>query len=193
MYPALRFAEKPDAVRARIFVETGHFLWNAGIFLDAAGARRGGAGAPRAPRKRALARSRGAARPPGPRPAAVTAYDAITAEAIDIAVMEKQRDLCVILMRYRGRTSARGRRRERSRTAATTSWWRLFSAAVQLIDRQGVLVWSEGLEVAVLRMRDVAVVVSGGGAGCPLDRAEEVRPWRAPLLTVWGCLRHLGR
>ena len=33
VYPALRFVEKPDAVRAQIFVDSGRYLWNAGIFL----------------------------------------------------------------------------------------------------------------------------------------------------------------
>jgi mannose-1-phosphate guanylyltransferase len=33
VYPALRFVEKPDAARAQIFVESGRYLWNAGIFM----------------------------------------------------------------------------------------------------------------------------------------------------------------
>lgn len=31
--PVVRFVEKPDAERARSFLESGRFLWNAGIFL----------------------------------------------------------------------------------------------------------------------------------------------------------------
>ncbi|EKV27396.1 Mannose-1-phosphate guanylyltransferase (GDP) [Caenispirillum salinarum AK4] len=31
--PVIRFVEKPDADRAKAFVESGNFLWNAGIFL----------------------------------------------------------------------------------------------------------------------------------------------------------------
>lgn len=31
--PVVRFVEKPDAARARSFLESGRFLWNAGIFL----------------------------------------------------------------------------------------------------------------------------------------------------------------
>ena len=92
--------------------------------------------------------------------------------------MEKQRDLCVIPMRLPwtdlGSWSAMHDAlpkdgRDNVVVAPAT-------AGVQLIDSQGVLVWSEGLEVAVLGMRDVAVVVSGGRVlVCPLDRAEEVR------------------
>ena len=179
VYPALRFVEKPDAVRARVFLETGHFLWNAGIFVMPLGRIADELERHARPMWRALAPVAAAllARR-DPWPAAVAAYDEITADPIDIAVMEKQRDLCVIPMRLPwtdlGSWSAMHTalpKDGRDNVVVAPS-----TAGVQLIDSEGVLVWSEGLEVAVLGMRGVAVVISGGRVlVCPLDRAEEVR------------------
>jgi len=179
VYPALRFVEKPDAARARIFVDTGRFLWNAGIFVMPLGRAAEELERHARPLWRALAPV--AAALTGhrdPWPAVVAAYEKITAEPIDIAVMEKQRDLCVIPMRlpwtdlgsWSAMHSALPKDSRDNVVVAPAT------AGVQLIDSEGVLVWSEGLEVAVLGMRDVAVVISGGRVlVCPLDRAEDVR------------------
>ena len=179
VYPALRFVENPDAVRAHIFVETGSFLWNAGIFVMPLGrvARELERHAPQlwaalTPVASALAAHH------DPWPAAVTAYEKITAVPIDIAVMEKQRDLCVIPMRmaWTDLGSWQALHEALPKDSRDNVVVAPPTAGVQLLDSEGVLVWSEGLEVAVLGMRGVAVVVSGGRVlVCPLDRAEEVR------------------
>ncbi len=179
VYPALRFVEKPDAARARIFVDTGSFLWNAGIFVMPIGRvaaeferHVGPLWAALAPVSKALAAHQDAW------PAAVTAYEKITAVPIDIAVMEKQRDLCVIPMclPWTDLGSWQALHEALPKDSHDNVVVAPATAGIQLVDSEGVLVWSEGVEVAVLGMRGVAVVVSGGRVMvCPLDRAEEVR------------------
>ncbi len=179
VYSALRFVEKPDAVRAQVFFETGRFLWNAGIFLMPLGRisrefqrHAPGLSAALAPVAAALARG------VDPWPATVAAYEHLKAEPVDTAVMEKQRDLCVIPMA--GAWTDLG------------SWAAIHealphdgndnvivtppAATTHLINTRDSLVWSDDLEVAVVGMTGVAVIVSGGRVlVCPLDQAEEVR------------------
>lgn len=179
VYPALRFIEKPDSVRAQIFVDSKRYLWNAGIFIMPVGRlvaelerhapRLWGALAPVA---WALAAGE------DPWPATVAAYDGLTSEPLDIAVMEKQRDLCVVPMAVPwtdlGSWAAMHEALPKDSQANVVIAPR--TAGVELIDSHGSLVWSEGLDVAVLGLEGVAVVVSGGRVlVCPLDRAEEVR------------------
>ena len=179
IYPALRFVEKPDAVRAHIFVETRSFLWNAGIFVMPIGRVAAELERHARPLWAALAPvARALAAHQDPWPAAVTAYEKIVAVPIDIAVMEKQRDLCVIPMRlpWTDLGSWQALHEALPKDAHDNVVVAPATAGVQLVDSEGVLVWSEGLEVAVLGMRGVAVVISGGRVlVCPLDRAEEVR------------------
>lgn len=179
VYPALRFVEKPDAVRAQIFLETGVFLWNCGVFVMPLGRLALEFARHAAPLWAALAPVGVAlARREDPWPAAVAAYEQITAEPIDIAVMEKQRDLCVVPMRvpWTDLGSWAALHEALPKDAHDNVVVAPRSVPVQLLDSAGSLVWSEDLEVAVLGMTGVAVVVSGGRVlVCPLDRAEEVR------------------
>lgn len=179
VYPALRFVEKPDAARAKIFVESQRYLWNAGIFIMPFGriAAELERHAPRlwgalAPVAWALAAGE------DPWPATVAAYEGLTAEPIDIAVMEKQRDLCVVPMAVPwtdlGSWAAMHEALPKDGHANVVIAPR--TAGVELIDSRGSLVWSEGLDVAVIGLSGVAVVVSGGRVlVCPLERSEEVR------------------
>jgi len=179
VYPALRFVEKPDAVRAQIFVDSGRYLWNAGIFLMPLGRIS-------AEIERHAPRLAGALAPVAwaltagedPWPATVAAYDALAAEPIDIAVMEKQRDLCVVPMAvpWTDLGSWEAMREALPKDGHGNVVVAPRTAGVELIDAKNSLVWSEGLDVAVIGMQGVAVVVSGGRVlVCPLDRSEEVR------------------
>lgn len=179
VYPALRFVEKPDAVRAQIFVDSGRYLWNAGIFLMPLGRIS-------AEIERHAPRLAGALAPVAwaltagedPWPATVAAYDALTAEPIDIAVMEKQRDLCVVPMAvpWTDLGSWEAMREALPKDGHGNVVVAPRTAGVELIDAKNSLVWSEGLDVAVIGLQGVAVVVSGGRVlVCRLDRSEEVR------------------
>ena len=179
VYPALRFIEKPDIARAQIFVDAGCYLWNAGIFVMPLARIIGelerhatALWADLAPVAHALANAEDAWS------ATVAAYEKIMPEAIDVAVMEKQRDLCVVPMcvpwtdlgSWDALHEALPRDEHQNVIVAPRT------ARTELVDTQGSLVWSEGLDVTVLGMTGVAVVVSGGRVlVCPLERAEEVR------------------
>jgi mannose-1-phosphate guanylyltransferase len=179
VYPALRFVEKPDAVRAQIFVDSGRFLWNAGIFVMPWGRIVAELERHAPALWRTMGRvGRALAAGEDPWPATVAAYDEVRAESIDVAVMEKQRDLCVVpagvawtdLGSWAAMHEALPKDADHNVVIAPPT------AAVQLVDTRGSLVWSEDLEVAVLGLQGVAVVVSGGRVlVCPLERAEEVR------------------
>jgi mannose-1-phosphate guanylyltransferase len=179
VYPALRFIEKPDAARAQIFVEAGSYLWNAGIFVMPLARIIGelerhaaALWASLAPVAHALTNAEDAWA------ATVAAYDQIMPEAIDVAVMEKQRDLCVVPMFVPwtdlGSWDALHEALPRDELGNVVVAPK--TARTELVDTGNSLVWSEGLDVTVLGMTGVAVVVSGGRVlVCPLERAEEVR------------------
>lgn len=179
VYPALRFVEKPDAARAQIFVEAGSYLWNAGIFVMPLARIIGelerhaaALWASLAPVAHALTNAEDAWA------ATVAAYDQIMPEAIDVAVMEKQRDLCVVPMFVPwtdlGSWDALHEALPRDELGNVVVAPK--TARTELVDTGNSLVWSEGLDVTVLGMTGVAVVVSGGRVlVCPLERAEEVR------------------
>ena len=178
-----RFVEKPDRERARSYIASGNFLWNAGIFV--------------APLGRLIAEYErccpdlwGLFEPvqqsllPGSKPdadedtgeAIRLAYDRCTQPLpIDVALMEKQRDLRVI--------------------PCDVGWsdlgsWSALHACLsedsntifgdpdqtQLIDVQDSLVWNEDATVGLIGVSGLAVVVSRGRVlVCPLERAQEVR------------------
>lgn len=176
---ARSFIEKPDLARAQIFVDAGCYLWNAGIFVmplaritSELERHATTLWAALAPVARALANADDAWA------ATVAAYEQIMPEAIDVAVMERQRDLCVVPMcipwtdlgSWDALHEALPHDEHDNVVVAPKT------ARTELVDSQGSLVWSEGLDVTLLGMTGVAVVVSGGRVlVCPLDRAEEVR------------------
>ncbi len=50
------------------------------------------------------------------------------------------------------------------------------SGAIDAIDCSGSLLWSEGVEVVAIGLRDLAVIASDGKLLiCPIERAQEVR------------------
>ncbi len=181
IYPVRRFVEKPDAERARAFLESGRFLWNAGIFvLPVAGALT--AFDKHAPRITAAfepvasalrADDRGALEE-----ASRAAYDVVPSAPIDIAVMEKLQRLDVLPVKLGWNDLG--------------SWAAIHgvspldddgnallsddSGAIDAIDCSGSLLWSEGVEVVAIGLRDLAVIASGGKLLiCPIERAQEVR------------------
>ena len=165
VYPAVRFVEKPDRARAEAFLQSGRFLWNAGVFVM--------------PRERIAAEL---ARHCGPLwgslaalvPAlhrgdnteanaiADQAYAQATAAPIDVAVMEQLDDIRVVPASV-GWTDL-------------GSWQAIYDLAAKdsegnaaiaaggapvLVDSDGVLAWSESAQVAIVGLKDVVVVQSG--------------------------------
>lgn len=180
VFPALRFVEKPNAERARAYLDTGRFLWNAGIFVMSVG--RIAAELERhcpatwealAPVEASLSQGNERAAVA----AASAAYARIESAPIDIAVMEKVGDLRVVpadvgwtdLGSWR---AVYGIAPKDAHDNAVTGT----SGPPLLVDVKRSLVWSEGLPVGVIGMTDIAVIATPHGVlVCPLERAEEVR------------------
>jgi len=175
VFPALRFVEKPDAATAAQFVAAGTFAWNAGIFVMPA--RRIAAElAQRCPAAwNALEPVATRDVPPAELAAA---YAQIPSAPIDVAVMERQADLRMVPADVGwtdlGAWSAVAEllaKDPRGNAVAADARGR-----VTLLDSDGCLVWSEGADVGVIGLRDVAVVASGGRVlVMPLAQAQAVK------------------
>ncbi len=180
VFAAKRFVEKPELARARAFVESGRFLWNAGIFvmpmrrierelalhlpdlwtdLYATSARLTDAPAVEVPRL------------------VHDAYQRATGTPIDTAVMEKQQDLLVVPARVGW--------------SDLGSWRSIYDVAERdehnnanvyggpppvHVDASGCLVWAEDAQVAVVGASDLIVVQSGDRVlVCHKDQTQRVR------------------
>ena len=166
-FGARRFVEKPDVAHAREYLSSGRWLWNAGIFVM--------------PVVRIATEL--ATHCPETWEALATlpleeAYDRIEGEPIDTAVMEKQHDLRVVpadvgwtdLGSWRA-VLAISPRDEQGNAIAVAD-----AAPPVLLDCVGTLAWSDGVQVAVVGGRDIAVICTNGRVlVCPLDRTQDVR------------------
>jgi mannose-1-phosphate guanylyltransferase/mannose-6-phosphate isomerase len=182
-----RFVEKPDEARARDFLAAGTFLWNAGIFvmpLDVAAA----AFARHAARTwEALEQVEAAVRDgdeQGVAHAIARAYESVEPAPVDVAVMEKLDDLLVVpadvgwtdLGSWQAVASVLAADPRGNRCAQATG------AHSVVLDCDDTLVWNQDATVAVVGLRDIAVIAVGGRVlVCPLSRAQEVREVVAAL------------
>ncbi len=176
-YPGVRFVEKPDAARAATYLETGRFLWNAGLFVVRLGTLRAAFEQHAPAIWSALSACATAETADARARAAETAYTSIEAVAFDIAIMERLPSFRVVLADV-GWTDLGSWRAVHAllphdaRGNARASG----SREVALVDCDDSMVWSEDADVAVIGLEGVAVVCSGGRVlVCPLARAQEVR------------------
>jgi mannose-1-phosphate guanylyltransferase len=172
-----RFVEKPDAARARRFLASGDFLWNAGIFVWSARAilEEIAAHAPEIdaalrPLRRSLRAGRGLA--PG---ALARAYRAAPALPVDVAVLERSRRVWCLPVTFpwsdvgtwQSLAEALGVNRHRSAVV---------EGEVVLCDAPGNLVWGQGRPIALLGVEGLAVVDAGDALlVARLDRSGDVR------------------
>ena len=92
LYRVRRFVEKPDSKRAQRYLVSGHYLWNAGVFVFSAATMLGEIEACAPDLHRALAPIR--SKPRGRNATAVAAaYRRAPSVPIDVAVMEKSRNV----------------------------------------------------------------------------------------------------
>ena len=181
IYPVRRFVEKPDAERARSFLENGRFLWNAGIFvLPVAGALTAfnkhapEIAAALTPVAAAL-RSRDAAAVDR---ASEAAYAAVPSTPIDIAVMEKlaRLDVLPVKLGWNDLGSWAAIHGVSQVDGDDNALLSDSAGSIDAIDCEGSLVWSEGVEVVAIGLRGLAVIASDGKLlVCPIERAQEVR------------------
>lgn len=181
LFSALRFVEKPSLARAREFLASGRFLWNAGVCIAPIGRliseyRRHApalwqALAPVAAALHEGSRDLAAAR-------AALAYDAIEATSFDVAILEQLGDLHVAAtdVPWTDLGSWAAIREALPHDDAGNAVHVEGDAAVHLVGARDGLVWSDGPDVAVIGLDGVAVITCGGQVlVCPLERAQEVR------------------
>jgi len=178
-YEVARFTEKPDADTAARFLADGHYVWNAGIFVMTLGrlARdlHDHCASTLRPIQDAISN---ATTPAEQRDFISRAYAQLDPAPIDIALMEKLDDLCVVdcdagwsdLGSWSSVASHfEGDAGNHVRTEGA-------DARTSIEQSDGCLVWNEGAKVGVLGMENVAVIVANGRVlVCPLDRTEEIK------------------
>jgi mannose-1-phosphate guanylyltransferase len=181
VYPALRFVEKPDRETAQAYLQSGRFLWNAGIFVT----RLTRLEREYVQHEPELWNSLRAARSADDPDALARAYVALPSSPIDIDIMERQSDMRVVPTSvgwsdlgswqsiadlFRGDDRGNVVLGEHGSTVA--------------LDSRDCLIWNEGGTVAAIGLEGVAIIQSQGRTlVCPIDRAQEVRAALAELAT----------
>lgn len=166
----LAFIEKPDSARARAFVESGDYLWNAGIFVwetrtilaalraHATGIYDALSGVTRADE---LAR----------------AYAKLQPAPIDVAVMERATNVSVVPVDFEWNDV--GAWPSLADVVPADNTGNHVSGGVHVVarDATGCIVYGdEGSLVALVGVEDLVVVQSGNTVlVCPRDRAQEVK------------------
>lgn len=172
-----RFVEKPDRARAEQFLATGRFFWNAGIFVwrtqAILSALREHAPSVVEPLEAALSGPTAHAR----EAAARAAYPGLPSVSIDVAVMEKARDVRVVPIDFRWNDVG-------SWTAipdvqASDVLKNTVAGGAQLLAhdaRNCIAYGAQGELVALLGVRDLVVVHAGKVTlVCPRERAQDVK------------------
>jgi mannose-1-phosphate guanylyltransferase len=172
-----RFVEKPDAARARRYLKSGGFLWNAGIFvwsaraiLEEIAAHAPALDAALAPLRRSLRDGRRLSAG-----ALVRAYRAAPSLPIDVAVLERSRRVWCVPVSFpwsdvgtwQSLAEVLGANSEESAVV---------EGEVVLCDAPGNLVWGQGRTIALLGVEGLAVVDAGDALlVARLDRSGDVR------------------
>lgn len=180
VYPVTRFIEKPSAERARELLAGGRFLWNSGIFVTRLS---------RLERElqhhcpdlwqalRPVAVALGQGDPLRLREATQAAYASISAQSIDVAVMERATGLRVVPATFEWTDLG--------------TWQAVYELAAKdehgnvelsagprplLIDTQRCLAWGDSAQIAVIGLEDILVVQCGDRVlVAPRSRAQDVR------------------
>jgi len=174
LYRAAQFTEKPDAARARTFVESGEYMWNSGMFVWRKPVFLGALEAGRP----ALA---GALRGIGPG-GSVSGFEdrirevfpALESISVDYAVLEPAPNTLVIEASFDwddlGSWGAWARRQPHDPSGNV-----LFGDAVAIACERCVVVGDGGI-AAAMNLRDMVVVhVNGSTLACRLDESDQVR------------------
>jgi mannose-1-phosphate guanylyltransferase len=161
-----RFVEKPDATRARQFLDSGNFLWNAGIFVWSAdsilAAFREHAADILQPLESGEARD---------------VYAGLPARPVDIAILEKADRVQVLPIQYGwndvGSWSALAEVLPADADGQVVGG----DARLVTVDSKNCIAYGEDSEtIALIGVEDLIVVRSGNATlVCPRDRAQDVR------------------
>ena len=164
------FVEKPDSARAAKFLESGDYLWNAGIFVWSTDAILSAIRAHAIDIYDALD---GVTDPVD----LARAYGALEGRAIDVAVMERATNVSVVPVDFAWNDV--GSWPSLAEVVEPDASGNHESGGAQVIarDAEGCIVHGDaGTLVALVGVRDLVVVKSGDAVlVCPRDRAEEVK------------------
>ncbi len=169
VHRVLRFVEKPDATRARIFLERG-FLWNSGIFVWHTRAVRRAIAEHMPLVEEGLRRWRTGAE-------LAEVYPDFPSEPVDVAILEKAPAVRVIPIDYAW--SDVGSWTALAEVLPADAEGNVSSGGGELVarDARGCVVYGEaGSLTALIGVEDLVVVHARGATlVCPADRAQEVR------------------
>jgi mannose-1-phosphate guanylyltransferase/mannose-6-phosphate isomerase len=177
----VRFVEKPDAATAQGYLDSGDYVWNAGIFLFSPEIFLAELRAMRPD----IADGAIAAIPTGQAGDDLIALDpvlfaACPAESIDYAVMEHTR-LAAVAPCDIGWADV-GSWSEVWRLGPKDAGGNVTRGDVIALDTTGSLIWSDGPMIATVGLEDVMVVAAAGGVlVMPKSRAQDVKAVTAAL------------
>jgi mannose-1-phosphate guanylyltransferase/mannose-6-phosphate isomerase len=173
-----RFVEKPSEARARRYIASGGYRWNAGIFVWTARAilEEIETHAPRL--HRALAPLRGRRRPPRGaelRAALDRAYRAAPSVPIDVAVLEASRRVWCLPVSFRwSDVGTWGSLAENLGVGGGVT--RVIEGDAILCDSENNLVWGKDRPIALLGVSGLAVIDAGDALLVTrLERSDQVR------------------
>jgi len=169
-----RFVEKPDARRARAMLRRGGHLWNAGIFVWKARTLLEEIEAHAPALHRALLPLRRAGRRIR-RADVAAAYRRAPALPVDVAVMERSRRVWTLPVSFRWSDVGTWESLA-AELGVEPGRSRALGADLCFDDAGGNLVWGSGRVVALLGVRDTAVIDTGDALlVARLDRSPELR------------------
>ena len=180
LHRVARFVEKPSQARARRYLESGSYLWNAGIFVWTARAILEEIELHAPDVHRALAPVRG---PKGRPPRGVGAFRAALARAyrrapsvpIDVAVLERSRRVWCLPVAF-GWSDVGTWESLAETLGVDANVTRVIDGDAVLCDSGGNLVWAQDRPIALLGVTGLAVIDAGDALlVARLDRSGDVR------------------
>jgi mannose-1-phosphate guanylyltransferase/mannose-6-phosphate isomerase len=172
-----RFVEKPDRETAEAFIESGDYLWNAGIFVFAASTLLSELGAVSEDGRAIVAAVRGVAELPVEEwttDAARESFAAASRAAIDRALMERSDKVVTIPSELRWDDV--GSLLALERVSETDEHGNVLAGRSVEVDSYDSVVYSTGRLVAALGVSDMLIVDTDDATlVCPKDRAQDVR------------------
>jgi mannose-1-phosphate guanylyltransferase len=172
VYAVERFVEKPTRARAEQFLAGGKHLWNSGMFVWSTRAIRAALQAHAPALAAGFAHLRAGA-------ALARVYPALPSVAIDVAVLERARNVRMLPIEYTWSDVGSWAALPDLHARDASGNWPVLTGGAALVaeDAHGCLAYAEGDEViALVGVHDLVVVRAGNATlVCPRERAQDVK------------------
>ncbi len=173
-FHVLQFTEKPDAERARRFVESGRYYWNSGIFVWQISRILDEMRNLLPELKAALDQIDGALDTPEARAVLEQVWPCIQPVTVDVGIMEKARRVVVIPISV-GWNDVGSWKAVAEVTPADEQGNVILGEHVAL-DTEGTLIWGGKRLIAAIGLKDMVIVDTDDAVLiCPKDRAQDVK------------------